>query len=318
MLRYLMKLRHRKGFTLTELVIVIAILGLLMACVAAFASPVRDMVKQTASSTDALAANKIIGDYIENRLAFANRIDTIYAVDLTSGLSEINDTYVAFQNLYNAAGSGTKDKAGVLIFHYDENTNEPEKSTYKLYDIPVESSGTFAAAVIGTGGVINGEVFDDAFYVNSQNLIIAPTTVSSNKLRNTLFAEFKIIPYDCDEDYLVRSGGVLDTTNSLYIKGNTLDYYYEYQENYLADPALYPDDSFGLDTISPQRSGAIENISFELRNMEISSYTSLPGVDGLLNTADDILTPDVDGWNPIYPGGCGGKDILIYYYIPHY
>lgn len=317
MLKYLMKLRHRKGFTLTELIIVVAILGLLMACVAAFATPVREMVNKTAASTDALTANKIIGDYIENRLAFANRIDTIYAVDLTSGLTQLGDTFAAFQTLYNNAGSGTRDKAGMLIFHYDANTNEPEKSTYKLYDIPIPSSGAFTSTVF-SGGKLQGEVFDDAFYVNSQNLIIAPTAVSSNKLRGSLFAEFKIIPYDCEDDYLVYSGGVVDPTSSLYIKNDTLDYYYEYQENHLSNPALYPDKSFGLDSIAPQRSGAIENITFELRNMEISNYTKLPGADGLLDTADDTLSPVVSGWNPVYPGGANGSDIIIYYYIPHY
>lgn len=317
MLRYLMKLRHRKGFTLTELVIVIAILGLLMACVAAFATPVRQMVQATAASTDALTANKIIGDYIENRLAFASRIDTIYAVDITSGITELNDTYTAFQNKLNSASSSPKDKAGVLLFHYEADADYPGKSGYRLYDIPVETSGTFTSALF-SGGTLQGEVFDKAFYANSQNLIIAPTTVSANKLRNSLFAEYQIIPYDCDEEYITMSGSVVDDANSIYVKRTTLDYYYEYKENHEADPTLYPDDSFGLNDLAVQRSGSIEQVSFELRNMDISSYTRTAGPDGVMDTADDVVCPVVSGWNTIYPGGAGGSDILIFYYIPHY
>ncbi len=294
MLKYLMKLRHRKGFTLTELIIVVAILGVLMGCVAAFATPVRQMVQRTAASTDAITANKIMGDYIESRLAFAERIDALYAVDLTSGMTDFSDKYTAFQNQLNVTGASVKDKAGMLIFHYDPND---EKSTYKIYDINIpKTGGSFNSVVFGTGG-IQGAVFGDPFYENSQNIIIAPTEVTKNKLRGNYFAEFQIIPYDCDEDYIVRDvSGNLDPS-SLYIKNTTLKDYYAYKQNHIADPALYPDETFGLGTISQQRSGAVENISFTLKNLDGSTGKQ---------------------WTALNPSGGSGSDIVLFYLIRHY
>lgn len=278
-MKFLMKLRRRKGFTLVELVIVIAILALLLGCVAAFSTPVRQMVEATASSTDAITANKIIGDYIENRLAFADRIDIVYAVDPATGAvnTDISDSFTGVQNLLSDANSNASEKSGVIVFHYVPDTNEPLNSSYRLYDIPITTSGSYSATMFN-GTELNGEVFADAFYANSQNLMLAPTEVTSNKVRKSYYMTIDIIPYDCDDDY------------PAYITADVMDDYYKH----LSDPALYPTNP--LDALEVQKSGAVESISFELQNMEVATGK----------------------WNAKTPSGALGEDIMIFYHIPHF
>ncbi len=287
MLKYLMKLRSRKAFTLVELVIAMAILAILMVCVAAFSAPVQDMVKATAADADSITANKIIGDYIENRLAFADKLTVFHAIDATNiSDGNITSTWATFQA--RAAAATGKDKAGVLIFHYEEDPVEPIKSTYKIYDIIIPDSGDYSSTVVdGTTIYEEHAVFIDDFYVNSQNLIIAPTKLSSNLARGNTFAEFEIIPFDCDEDY-----------PDDYITADTLKNYYDLKADHEADPALQPDESFGLDDLRHVRSGAIETVSFEVQNLK----------------PKDIKT----GWTALAPAGSGGTDIMVFYYIPHY
>lgn len=289
MLKYLIKLRSRKAFTLVELIIVVAILGLLMACVAAFATPVRDMVKSTAASTDSLTANKIIGDYIENRLAYASRIEVHQAANATTPSSDVTASFTSFQADYNTAytaNATTKDKAGVLIFRFVEDTNDPLKNTYKVYDVRIGASGSYSNTVFNASGDMKGELFDDAFYVNSQNLIIAPVETVRNRVRNSHYLTFDIIPFDCEEEY-----------PTVYLKNDTLDSYYKYQANHKADPVTYPDKTFGLSALADQRSGGVETVSFELQN---------------------IAVDDTNSWKSKSPSGAGGSDILIFYYTKHY
>ena len=90
-MKKLMKLRNKKGFTLVELIIVIAIIAILLACVAAFAGPVQKIVKSSAASADALQVNKIIGDYIENRLAYASYIDVHVGKNVNSLQGDLSE-----------------------------------------------------------------------------------------------------------------------------------------------------------------------------------------------------------------------------------
>lgn len=340
MLKYLMKLRHRKGFTLTELIIVIAIIAILMGCVAAFSGPIRQMVKATAASTDALTANKIIGDYLENRLAFADNIDIYYSVNAADGAAVANagdttklDIPQAFDKYkIKDDTANTRDKSGVIIIHYDPNEAEPEKSTYKLYDYPITSaSSNYATTVIktvGTDSVLNedGAVFDDAFYTNSQNLIIAPTEIDYNNSRGTLNMSFQIIPYDCDEDYITRnSDGTIKDSDSEYIKPEILsDYYKKYvTHSACANPTTCTcDKSYGLNSIKNQRSGAIETITFSLNNIRVADEKKF------VIDASGYVTNNIDydnsnyQWHAREPGvnavDAANTDIVIFYHIPYY
>lgn len=289
MLKYLIKLRSRKAFTLVELIIVMAILAFLMVCVAAFSTPVQDMVKATAANADAITANKVIGDYIENRLSFADKMTVLHAVNAENlADTTITSVWGIYQSRLTSVNANAKDKAGVLIINYEEDTTDPLKSTYKIYDIILPDTGTYAATVIDSGVIADEHaVFIDDFYTNSQNLIIAPTTLNTNDARGNTFMKFDIIPYDCDIDY-----------PNDYIKSDTLHNYYDYKSKHEADPVLYPDETFGLSDLNRVRSGAIESFTFEIQNLKPQNVAT--------------------NWTTTSPDGDGGSDIMIFYYIPHY
>lgn len=297
-MKYLLKLRRRKAFTLVELIIVMAIMAGLLACVAAFSGPVQDMVKMTASKADALAANKIIGDYIENRLSFAEKLDMYYAVDLTTATADIGNTYTAYKDLINleiTADPNTLDKAGMLIFHYEANASEPEKSGYRLYDIPLDNtSPTNISTALWSGTAMRGGVFADCFYKHSQNLMVLSTEVKENEVREDVYISADIYPYDCTEDYLVRNASGALAAGSLYIEPDTLENYYKF----LAGDASGVD----ISTLAPQRAGAKESVSFSIINAADASKCRV-------NADFTDLVGNKSG---------GGSDTIIFYYIPHF
>ena len=281
MLKYLMKLRSRKAFTLVELVIVIAILALLMVCVAAFSTPVQRMIHATASSTDSLAVNKIIGDYIEGRLAFASRIHIVNGADAITGggdqaIENSDGVSGGFDIVQNMISGATGGRAGVLIFHYEADPSEPEKASYQLYDVPISATSSSFIDSALNGSDIKNPVFADHFYSSGQNLIVPTLTLSENKMRGSYYASVEIIPYDISEDYIVRNAsGALDPS-SVYIKPTTMMDYY-------TNPAT------ALSELVPQRSGAIETITFELQNITETTKWSSNRAGAGLGTGPDIL-----------------------------
>lgn len=312
-MKKLMKLRNKKGFTLVELIIVIAIIAILLACVAAFAGPVQKIVKSSAASADALQVNKIIGDYIENRLAYASYIDVHIGKNVNNLQSDsdvVGGTtgFTAIQNKLNStANSNGKAKGGMLVFHYEPDTVEPFKSTYKLYDIPIKSTGSYNMTAF-TSGELNGAVFADGFYLNNNQLLILPEiSVVPNRTRNTLLMRLDIYPYSFDTDYYDESGPDAD---NIYIKDSTLaDYYDAYYtaESVTPGTGKAAAETAVLSTLNVKKTGTPEGVAFQLRNLDQKIKY------------DDSGKVVTNNWQ-IHgqDGGAGGSDIIIFYYIPHF
>ncbi|MBQ8614761.1 MAG: prepilin-type N-terminal cleavage/methylation domain-containing protein [Ruminiclostridium sp.] len=291
MLKYLMKLRHRKAFTLVELVIVMAILAVLMVSVAAFSTPVQQMIKATAADADALSANKIMGDYIENRLAYADMVQLFYTADSLNGSTDLEAAYTVYQQKLDPAtnpDTSAADFAGMLIFRFVEDTVEPSKSKYMMYDVNIPSSGGSFASAVGTSTNPKGAVFTDFFYDNSQNLFLFPTTAQTNVIKDCCYMTVDIVPYKFDPE---------ETTD--FITSTTLQSYYSEKLAHESDPASNPSVSPTVEGFRGQRSGAQESVTFEFKNI---SPAKMPSKITYSN-------PGGDG---------GGSDIVIFYYIKKY
>ena len=153
----LRKLKHKKGFTLSELIVVLALIGILLGSVAAFGDPVRSMVKDANARSDTLNITKIMGDYIERRISFAKSVDIVTEVSADSSDANVETVFDKYKGFAN-----DKTICGMLIFKYEENTTDPLRSTYKMYDVPITDSSTYAGCY--SGSLPKNPVFADVFY----------------------------------------------------------------------------------------------------------------------------------------------------------
>ena len=324
MLNYFLRLRRKKGFTLVELIIVVAILAVLMASMAALSGPIRKMVSRTSASADAISANGTMASYIENRLGFAANIEIFCAVNATDGSSTtVNGAFNDIKTRLTQSGD-TRDKAGVLIFRYIEDTDNPEESHYEMYDVPIKSTDTsYYDVVVSSAGVTNeikesAAVFADCFYQYSKNLFIVPTEVTTNSVRNNVYMTIDVIPYNFDSDMLVYgSDGKIDTSVNQYISPSTIPNYYIYKANRDneiasgADPATftYTDETCTLGDIDVHRLGTKETATFELQNI-LAPTAAEPTAN--LSNRFKVHAPAAGAV------AAGGSDIMIFYYVPHY
>lgn len=302
MIQKLQKLHAKKGFTLTELIIVIAILAVMMAAVAAFSQPVQKMVKATAVTADAITVNEIVGEYIQGRLAYSDFLYIHYAVNspLITGQTSINETMVALNTRLGSANAG---KAGVLVFRYVENTDEPEKSGYMLYDFPFTSGMGYASILDASGGQIilkdDGKVFNDEFYGNTQRIIYLPhRQPKTNSVRGEVFLNFEILSYKGDTGYMVyNADGTVDNSQSVYISSLALSTIYQ-------NAGATPPTTTMLDRLGQIKKGDANTSSFVLQN-----FSS----DDLKQPAKFKMYPDSDD-----PVTTIGSDVLIFYHIPEF
>lgn len=313
-MKKIMKLRNKKGFTLVELIIVIAIIAILLACVAAFSGPVQKIVKSSAASADALQVNKIIGDYIENRLAYASYIDVHVGKNVNSlqgDLSVVGGStgFTAVQNKLDSTDNANgKAKGGMLVFHYEPNTDEPFKATYKLYDIPIGKTGSYNSTAF-TGTDLKGAVFADGFYLNNSQLIILPElNVVPNRTRNTLLMRLDIFSYNFDTEYYDETAPDAD---NIYIKSDTLsDYYLSYNAAELATPGTGKSvaEADVLGPLNVKKTGTPEGVAFQLRNLNQQNKIEVDETTGAVKSYN---------WE-CHNGFAAGSDVIIFYYIPRF
>lgn|GEM_PF-3578854 len=166
-MKYLTRLFHKKGFTLTELIIVIAIVGILMLSLVTFSGPVRLMVQGTDAKSECITINNTIGQYLEHTLAYANDIRIYSGVTIAgSALAEINKDYKAVQDTYKTAN----DRSGMIIFHYVRNTDKL-KSGYRIYELlSKDSDGKTLAPTART--IANDDGSSDTVYDISDNKLL--------------------------------------------------------------------------------------------------------------------------------------------------
>lgn len=88
-----------KGFTLVELVVVVAVFGLLIAATLSFVQPARKVYKNAAEYSGASAMIDNVRRVVEDNLRFANRMNVIVGPDISGGEDAFIQTEV--ENLRN-------------------------------------------------------------------------------------------------------------------------------------------------------------------------------------------------------------------------
>ena len=214
MIKFFAKRKYRKGFTLTETIVVVALIAIIMACVVAFGTPVRGMVRHTADKDSALTINKIMGDYVERRLSFANKMD-IFVGKTYNSLDA--DIISAFNDDLNTINNDSTCSAGILVFKQALDINGDgviddtnDEYCFKLvdYKIPKGASSTLPsqAALIADDNL----VFTDEFYGGLQNVaeVLCHDTVSGKAIdvnaANKAYITFRINSFLAKENGMIR------------------------------------------------------------------------------------------------------------------
>ena len=235
LLKFLGKRRARKGFTLVELVVVMAIIAILMISVVAFAQPIRAMMSNTNAQNDAIIINNGLGNYIERRLAFANDIkifvgDTYYS----------DDQQDAYKNLYDQHHSAL-DNPRMMVFDFDST-----KGSYKVYDMPITSN---SMPLNATALVRNNLVYTDDFFGPYSYFITCDNKKpEANPTKRKAYLNFRIESYDFGNE------------NKKITTDNIKDYM-----TYIANDKTGTNP---LDDYAIFRSG-VENVSFGLENIKV-------------------------------------------------
>lgn len=291
------RLKRRKGFTLVELVVVTAIIALLMACVAAFSAPVQKMMSETVAEADAIKIANISGDYIERRIAYAESLVIYTGANFDTSNTELKAMYDQYYSYY--AGK-TNVNAGMLVFRYEANADEPYKSTYRMYDIPIKTGDTYPKTFNNLGTY---DVFSDAFYSDYQYLYLVDTEVLMNNVKYKAYINFDVYAYDFTPDYGL--GITVDHTDD---EGNavkgTLNQYYLNK----ADSATYPDN--GILKLAQERK-VHEHVSFALENIEIETVND-PSNGKVVGTPLYVTYPTI-----ATPAN-KGNDIVVFYNVETY
>ena len=89
-----------KGFTLIEMIVVVAVFGLILAAALAIVGPVTNIFKSTSTYADSAACVDNISMYIEDNVRYANRVDICNKVCATDETNFINTRVKEFSEKY--------------------------------------------------------------------------------------------------------------------------------------------------------------------------------------------------------------------------
>ncbi len=259
MIKFFAKRRNRKGFTLTELIVVIGLMAVIIACVVAFGTPVRYVVKNAAARNDALTINKIIGDYIERQLSFADKMDIYvgYKYENTTGC----DLEKAFKDYCKKkdGDEAAMNTPHVMLFHYDASVH-----SFRIYDMIITDKDMAMPADITA--VAGTEVFDDAFYANYEYLITTDMTSTNNtNYASKAYVEFVVSAYNSGNE----DPSITDDAERYNVTAKNVIGHYGWAATHTGDDPMDTGE-IAMNKLSTERpSFAMENIKAHTRLVHI-------------------------------------------------
>ena len=292
MMNMFRRLRYKKGFTLTELIVATAIIALLMTCVALFAQPVRTMISGVEHESDSLKICEIVGNYLERRIAYADMVDVFVGYDKNDA-----DVKEKFKELINdhttsPVSPPTKRDAqytkGMLLFAFEKNTDEAEKSTFVLYDIPIKDTDTAIPSDISKYKVFTDEFYDRyEMFITTDEKMNGTYYTNVNNLTHNAFFSFRILAYEFNN----AGTGITEKI--------VKDYYKYINSGSGSDPT---------DAIISSRTG-IENVSFTFENIRMG--VNAKGIYNNYVDTSNVLINRADGDSV-------NTDTIIFYAVKNY
>ena len=175
-LKRLLSKRNNGGFTLVEVIISVALLGILVIGVTTFATPVMNMVKVSQKSARATMLAEAIDVYISGCLRSASRVEVITNTTLENAVAGIiNESTVAIADHMRETDpstglpySATNEVRCIGISWLDDNISGRKKQVL----INCKVNNNFSEGAVNNLNIIlpdSGEpdrVFDDSLYLN--------------------------------------------------------------------------------------------------------------------------------------------------------
>lgn len=261
MIKFFSRLKRRKGFTLTEMIVVTAIIGIIMASVVAFSGPMRDSIKNTEAKADALTINEVLGNYLEHNLAYACKIDAFVGYTYENDVTAIRDAYDpsgGVSNGYKGLAGEANTTVRMFVAHFDGPTDSSDpiysvkKGTMKFYDVKLDGSGLPALSTVATNDNL---VFTEDFFGNYQYFMTIDDDdlgKNTNSRTKKAYMNIRLDSYNFGPD---------DASN---MSGETVKNYYRHiiTNGAVANP-------FEAAAIVSEKIGS-EMISFSLENIKAS------------------------------------------------
>ena len=283
MIKFFSRLKRRKGFTLTEMIVVTAIIGIIMATVVAFADPMRKTIRNTEARSNALTINEVLGKYIEHNLAYANQVAVFVGYDYDPTNVDIEKAYDEIKANWTESNDTTK----VMIFHFVEPDDDAgTKGGMEMYDSVSTSSSLPALDA-------KDKIFVDDFYGGYQYFVTVDDSVpiANERTKKAVF-NLRIDSYNCDE-------------NSKML-GNYITGYYDYVDHNSTENTL--EKNIGYDKIGT------ENVSFTFENIKVSVTT----LEDLTNPSKPIYTHKSTVPMETIKRSSTGHDLVIVYNVRRY
>ena len=162
--------KRLKGFTLIEMIVVVCLFMMMMACVFSILKPMQKVYKDTYEYTDGQAVGDIAARYIEDELRYANRLYLYDKMDLSSGETAFIDNEIAkFRNDFYIERPGEtdikkinqKDPDKIYVLKILNPKNDSDMSSRgKISRWTYKNDGTEDAAAYKEWAVNQG-IYDD-------------------------------------------------------------------------------------------------------------------------------------------------------------
>ena len=188
-----------KGFTLVELIIVVAIFGIIMAAVLSILNPISNVYKSTADNEHMRASCDNVRLYVEDNLKYADKLKICYNATQGNASSSAN---VMINGFIDGSGNhlvGTSDNP-IYIMEID-NTNHGFVKIFRFTgSVPADLSGGFYKE-------INDNLYSDYSYTFNipANFGLGNAALDIDIEKYIFNAGAKVIPPATDDRYFKMS-----------------------------------------------------------------------------------------------------------------